>query len=155
MLALLATAWVRRIGACATTCVPWISFGDTSYSNRLLRWLLNLKKYRCARKLENDSRSVYVSRIHPRSLRPGAPRGQEDTRLTLLSDDGDPPMHALPTVLAVFYSTKLGMQYVFKSPVPTIEFESSGCSLRSSFFFLKMTKRIIASDSCRNLTRFK
>ena len=27
MLALLATAWVRRIGACATTGVPWISFG--------------------------------------------------------------------------------------------------------------------------------
>lgn len=31
--------------------------------------------------------------------------------------DPDPPMHALPTVLAVFYSTKLGMQYVFVRPL--------------------------------------
>lgn len=43
-------------------------------------------KRRCARKPGGDSRSVYVSRIHLRSLRPDAPRGQEDTKLTLLHD---------------------------------------------------------------------
>lgn len=75
---------------------------------------------------------MYVSRIHLRSLRPDAPRGQEDTKLTLLHDGVVPQGaawlarvqirlcmgHALPAMLAVApLHQLLGIQYAFVRPL--------------------------------------